>query len=134
MPPVEAILAENEQLKVKLTDREAQLSDKESRIAELEAQIAWLRRQIFSGSKSEKIDPAQLELMLKGLQEQKAALDTQKEPIRPPEGHTHWTLRLLAGKVVELGFAKSISPETVRQILKKTNSNPGGKSNGAFPR
>jgi len=52
----------------------------------------------------------------------------------PPEGHTHWTLRLLAGKVVELGFAKSISPETVRQILKKTNSNPGGKSNGAFPR
>ena len=38
-----------------------------------------------------------------------------------PEGYTHWTLRLLAGKVVELGYAESISPETVRQILKKTN-------------
>lgn len=39
----------------------------------------------------------------------------------PPEGHGRWTLRLLAGKVVELGFAPSISPETVRQMLKKTN-------------
>ena len=27
----------------------------------------------------------------------------------------------LAGKVVELGFAPSISPETVRQVLKKTS-------------
>ena len=39
----------------------------------------------------------------------------------PPEGHTHWTLRLLADKVVELGFSEGISPETIRQILKKTN-------------
>lgn len=39
----------------------------------------------------------------------------------PPEGHVRWTLRLLAGKVVELGFAPSISPETVRQVLKKTS-------------
>ena len=36
-----------------------------------------------------------------------------------PEGHAHWTLQLLAGKVVELEFAESISLETVRQILKK---------------
>ncbi len=39
----------------------------------------------------------------------------------PPEGHTHWTLQLLADKVVELGFSEGISPETIRQILKKTN-------------
>ncbi len=38
----------------------------------------------------------------------------------PPQGHARWTLRLLAGKVAELGFAPSISPETVRQALKKT--------------
>ena len=31
-----------------------------------------------------------------------------------PEGHTHWTLQLLADKVVELEFAESISLETVR--------------------
>ena len=36
-----------------------------------------------------------------------------------PEGHTHWTLQLLADKVVELEFADSISLETVRQMLKK---------------
>jgi len=37
----------------------------------------------------------------------------------PPEGHDHWTLRLRAGQVVELGFAPSCSYETVRQLLKK---------------
>ncbi|WP_201374542.1 helix-turn-helix domain-containing protein [Ktedonobacter robiniae] len=42
-----------------------------------------------------------------------------------PDGHDHWTLRLLAGKAVELEFVESISPETIRQLLKKTNSNPG---------
>lgn len=36
-----------------------------------------------------------------------------------PEGHDHWTVRLLAGKAVELGFVDSISPETIRQMLKK---------------
>ena len=36
-----------------------------------------------------------------------------------PEGHDHWTLRLLAGKVVELGLAPSLSHETVRLHLKK---------------
>jgi transposase len=39
----------------------------------------------------------------------------------PPEGHEHWTLRLLAGKLVELGLVESISPETVRRRLKKTS-------------
>ncbi len=51
-----------------------------------------------------------------------------------PDGHDHWTLRLLAGKAVELGFVESISPETLRHLLKKTNSSPGNTSNGAFRR
>jgi transposase len=36
-----------------------------------------------------------------------------------PEGHEHWTLRLLANKVVELSYAPSFSYETIRQLLKK---------------
>lgn len=48
-----------------------------------------------------------------------------------PEGHEHWTLRLLAGKVVELAFAESYSHEAVRQPLKKTISNPGRNACGA---
>ena len=31
----------------------------------------------------------------------------------------HWTLRLLADQMVELEIVESISPETVRQTLKK---------------
>ena len=43
----------------------------------------------------------------------------------PPEGRARWTLRLLADKVVELKFVDSIARETVRQVLKKTNSSRG---------
>jgi len=52
----------------------------------------------------------------------------------PPEGRARWTLRLLAGKVVELGFAPSISPETVRQMLKKTSLSPGNGRSGVSHR
>jgi hypothetical protein len=40
----------------------------------------------------------------------------------PPAGQARWTLRLLADKAVELEIVPAISHETVRQILKKTNS------------
>ncbi len=39
----------------------------------------------------------------------------------PPEGCARWTLRLLAQRLVELEELESISHETVRQTLKKTN-------------
>jgi transposase len=38
-----------------------------------------------------------------------------------PEGHDHWTVRLLAQKAVALGFVTNISPTTVHDLLKKTN-------------
>jgi Homeodomain-like domain len=38
----------------------------------------------------------------------------------PPKGYAHWTLRLLARKVVELEIVESVSYETVRRTLKKT--------------
>lgn len=38
-----------------------------------------------------------------------------------PEGHERWTLRLLAGKLVELQVVETISHETVRRTLKKTS-------------
>jgi len=38
----------------------------------------------------------------------------------PPKGYAHWTLRLLARKVVELEIVEDISYETVRRTLKKT--------------
>lgn len=48
----------------------------------------------------------------------------------PPESHACWTLRLLAGRLVELKVVDSISYETVRQTLKKTSSSRGKKSSG----
>ena len=42
-----------------------------------------------------------------------------------PEGRADWTLRLLADRLVECGITDSISHETVRQTLKKTNLSLG---------
>ena len=46
----------------------------------------------------------------------------------PPDGQKRWTLRLLAGKMVELGYVDEgagLSHETVRRTLKKTSSSHG---------
>ena len=40
---------------------------------------------------------------------------------KAPEGYQQWSLRLLADKLVELGYVDSISHEAVRRALKKTN-------------
>jgi hypothetical protein len=38
-----------------------------------------------------------------------------------PDGRSRWTLRLLGQQMVELGYVESVSHETIRQALKKTN-------------
>lgn len=57
---------------------------------------------------------------------QRAKLDSRAEAhlialacSEAPGGRDHWPLRLLADKLVELGVVESISPETVRQVMKK---------------
>ena len=49
-----------------------------------------------------------------------------------PEGEGQWSLRLLAERFVQLGYVEEVSHETVRQVLKKTSSNPGSNSAGAL--
>lgn len=48
----------------------------------------------------------------------------------PPEGRARWSLRLLAGRFVELGKVDAVSYETVRRTLKKTASSRGGSRSG----
>ena len=48
----------------------------------------------------------------------------------PPQGFARWSLRLLADQVVELDYIDSVSHETVRRILKKTNLSPGSVKDG----
>lgn len=57
------------------------------------------------------------EKLLDGKQEAKI-IATRLGP--PPAGYANWSLRLLARKVVELGFVEAVSYETVRRTLKKT--------------
>lgn len=51
-----------------------------------------------------------------------------------PEGRSEWTMQLLADKLVELKVVESISDETVRRTLKKTNLNRGRRNSGASPK
>jgi transposase len=48
-----------------------------------------------------------------------------------PAGHARWTLTLLANELKRRGLVTSVSIETVRKALKKTNCSRGGKSAGA---
>ncbi len=48
-----------------------------------------------------------------------------------PEGHDHWTLRMLRDKLIELDLVDHVSAATIQARLKKTNLNRGGASNGA---
>ena len=51
---------------------------------------------------------------------------------KPPTGHARWSLRLLAGKSVELGLVEAISHNHVRQVLKKTLSSRIFRRRGAL--
>jgi transposase len=44
---------------------------------------------------------------------------------QPPQGRARWTLQLLADKLVELEIVDTVSTETIRRTLKKTNSSLG---------
>ena len=47
-----------------------------------------------------------------------------------PEGRDSWTLQLLADELVRLDVVDSISDQTVRRVLKKTNCNLTARSAG----
>jgi len=51
-----------------------------------------------------------------------------------PEGHARWTLRLLADKVVELGYCEKVSHTKVASILKATKSSRISRRRGAWGR
>jgi transposase len=48
----------------------------------------------------------------------------------PPEGRERWTLKLLAGRLVQLEIVDAICDQTVRRTLKKTRSSPTCVSTG----
>lgn len=75
--------------------------------------VACLERKPMSRTKTRKADG--------DTEAQLIALSCSKAP----EGFSRWSLRLLAEKMVELKYIDSISHETIRRVLKKTNLSPG---------
>ena len=68
-------------------------------------------------------------------------LDAKQEAVlvalaceKPAKGRRRWTLRQLGERLVGLEVVESISHETVRRVLKKTNSSPGRNVRGACRR
>jgi transposase len=51
-----------------------------------------------------------------------------------PPGHAQWSARLLANRAVEMEVVESVSPSTVRRLLKKTRSSRGRSGRGASRR
>lgn len=51
----------------------------------------------------------------------------------PPQGREHWSMQMLADRLVQVGLVETISDETVRRVLKKTRRSPGSVSSGASP-
>lgn len=51
-----------------------------------------------------------------------------------PDGHSQWSLRLIADKVIELGYCEDISHTVVRRVLKKTKSSRTSRKRGASGR
>jgi len=49
----------------------------------------------------------------------------------PPAGQAHWTMKLLADKLVELEVVEAIDPATVWRTLTKTTSSRGSSSSGS---
>lgn len=48
----------------------------------------------------------------------------------PPDGHSSWTMRMIADKLISLEATDSVSDETVRRYLKKAKLSRGREGSG----
>ena len=52
----------------------------------------------------------------------------------PPEGHSHWTMQMIADELIRLEVVDYITDSTVCETMKKTILSRGGLKNGAYLR
>ena len=51
-----------------------------------------------------------------------------------PDGHDHWTVRMIRDQLVEMGVVDRVSHGTVHTAMKKMNLSPGSASSGVSPK
>lgn len=51
-----------------------------------------------------------------------------------PDGHDHWTVRMIRDRLVEMGVVDQVSHGTVHKAMKKMNLSPGSGSSGVSPK
>ena len=159
MPKVKYIIklseAEKEQLKkIEKDPKSKARAQKRARILLLiEAHPQWTNQQVADAVLSSKrmVEKTKKNCVEQGVMEclhdkkrnrvYKRSLDAKGEAMlvtlacsQPPEGRSHWTMQMLADKLVELKYVESISDETVRRQLKKMRLNRGNLKVGSFPR
>ena len=83
------------------------------------ATVIKIRRRYAEGGLSAALEERPRPGQTPKLNAKQAAQITAIACSKAPDGHAHWTLRMLADQVVQLGFADSFSHEAVRQLLKK---------------
>jgi len=52
----------------------------------------------------------------------------------PPEGHSSWTMQMIADELIRLEVVDYITDTTVCETMKKTRSSHGGSRSGAYPK
>jgi len=53
---------------------------------------------------------------------------------KPSEGHSRWTMQMIADELIHLKVVDYITDSTVCEVTKKTKSSRGLSKNGAFPK
>ena len=92
-----------------------------------------VRQRFATGGDSDNAARAAIERRPQPLRPQKRKLDGEAEAklvmlacSQPPEGHGHWTLDLLADRMVRLNYVPApVSRDTIGRALKKTRSSRG---------
>jgi transposase len=85
-----------------------------------EQTVRTIRQRLHSGGVEAVLSDKRQERRRQALNDEQAAHLIAIMCSEVPDGHDHWTLRMLAGQAIELGYVAGLSPETVRQLLKKT--------------
>jgi len=90
-----------------------------------EATVKRIRQRFVEGNLERALNEDSRPGAKRKLDDKQAAFLIATACSAPPAGRKRWTMQLLAAEMLRLQQVESLSDETVRRTLKKTNSSPG---------